>query len=73
MQGVELIEMERHGRWADCCGSGCGVVSGAYPEVTEFMAKKRLLQSEGLADTLLTTCPRCVETQWQGNVRRTLR
>jgi len=61
ISGVELVEMELNGRWSYCCGGGASVVSAAYPEVTRFMSRKRLLEAKKVSSILLTTCPRCIE------------
>jgi len=60
--GVELVEMERHGKWASCCGSGAGVVATAYPEFTKHHSAKRIAEAKQAANTVVTACPRCVET-----------
>jgi len=60
--GVKLIEMERHGQWASCCGSGAGAVSTAYPDFTKHHASKRIVEAKKAANTIVTACPRCIET-----------
>ncbi|MFC2024078.1 (Fe-S)-binding protein [Chloroflexota bacterium] len=60
--GVKLVEMERCGEWSVCCGSGAGVVKTAYPELTEAQALKRITEVKATANTVVTACPRCVET-----------
>jgi heterodisulfide reductase subunit D len=60
--GVKLIEMERCGQWSFCCGSGAGVVATAYPEFAKDQARKRIIEAKAAANTVVTACPRCVET-----------
>ena len=60
--GTELVEMECHGQWASCCGNGAGVVATAYPEFTQHHAAKRITEAKQAASSLVTACPRCVET-----------
>lgn len=60
--GVNLVEMERSGQWSWCCGSGGGVVSEAYPEFASWTASQRIAEAQKVAGTLVTTCPRCVDT-----------
>ncbi|MFC2024779.1 (Fe-S)-binding protein, partial [Chloroflexota bacterium] len=60
--GIDLVEMDRHRQWASCCGSGAGVVATAYPELTKHCSAKRILEAKQVADTVVTACPRCVET-----------
>ena len=57
--GVELGEMNRHGRWAWCCGGGAGVTAFADPEFSQWTAKQRLLEAKEAADMLVTACPLC--------------
>ena len=59
--GVELVEMPRNRRWAWCCGGGGGVTMNAYPDFSLSTAKDRLLEAKGVADTLVTACPLCVD------------
>ena len=60
--GVKLVEMERNGQWAYCCGSGAGTVADAYPDFTMWTARQRIIEAQKAADTIVTACPRCVET-----------
>ena len=57
--GVELVEMEPHGKWSHCCGSGAKITSACYPELTDFVTKKRLNQAKQAADTVVTACTTC--------------
>ncbi len=56
--GLEFREMEYSGKTSHCCGGGGGVRS-AYPEVSMDIAATRLDEA-GFADTIITTCPFCV-------------
>ncbi|HLB13262.1 MAG TPA: (Fe-S)-binding protein [Dehalococcoidia bacterium] len=59
--GVEVAEMERHGRFSWCCGDGCQVVSTAYPEFANWTARERLMEAREAAQVLVTACPHCYE------------
>jgi heterodisulfide reductase subunit D len=59
--GVTLVEMERNRHGAFCCGSGAGVTQSAYPDFAEWTASQRVKEAKGVADTVVTACPRCVE------------
>ncbi|WXG39982.1 MAG: (Fe-S)-binding protein [Candidatus Freyarchaeum deiterrae] len=57
--GVELVEMEHHGRDSNCCGGGGGYFT-AFPENSVEIAEKRVREAEETgADALVTTCPLC--------------
>ena len=58
--GIELIEMERNGRWSHCCGSGAKITSSCYPEFTAAVTKERLLEGKKAADTIVTACTTCL-------------
>ena len=60
--GIEFIEMEHHGLFADCCGSGAGVTGMSYPHLERKDALKRLKEAKLVAQTVVTACPRCMET-----------
>jgi len=60
--GVKLVEMEHSGRWSFCCGNGAGVVYAAYPDLTKWASDKRLIEAKKAANTIITACPRCVES-----------
>lgn len=60
--GVKLVEMERNGQWAYCCGSGAGAVADAYPDFTMWTARQRITEAKKAANTIVTACPRCIET-----------
>jgi len=60
--GIKFTEMEHNGLFADCCGSGAGVTGMSYPNQEKQDAVKRLKEAKQVADTLITTCPRCTET-----------
>lgn len=59
--GVKLVEMKNNRRWAWCCGSGNNVVRTAYPEFARWVGLKRLVEAKDASNTLITTCPRCIE------------
>jgi heterodisulfide reductase subunit D len=59
LPGVELVELERHGRLTKCCGAGGGI-RGARPEVALEIGKLFLRDAERTgAETLLMNCPAC--------------
>jgi Fe-S oxidoreductase len=51
--GVELVEMERHGRFSYCCGGSS--------DFSEWVASQRLEEAKKAANTIVTACPRCVQ------------
>lgn len=55
---IKFIEMVDNRETARCCGGGGGV-RAQFPEISESVASKRVVQAE-FADVLLTTCPFCV-------------
>jgi heterodisulfide reductase subunit D len=57
--GIELVEMEPHGKWSHCCGSGTKTTSACYPEFTSAVTNKRLEQGKHAADTIVTACSTC--------------
>lgn len=56
--GTELREMPRNRSTARCCGGGGGVRS-AYPDLSSKIAARRVDEAQ-FADTLVTSCPFCV-------------
>jgi heterodisulfide reductase subunit D len=57
--GVELVEMERHRRWAWCCGGGGGVPE-AYPDLALWNAEDRMREAmESGAELILTSSALC--------------
>ena len=57
--GVELIEMEHHGKQAECCGGGGGMLVTDKP-LAERLAEKRIKQAQKTGvKTLVTLCPTC--------------
>jgi len=57
--GVELVEMEKHGKEAFCCGGGGGVLV-TNKGLSEKLAKTRYQQAiDTEVDTLVTLCPTC--------------
>jgi heterodisulfide reductase subunit D len=58
---IGFVEMEHNGLFADCCGSGAGVTGMSYPHLERQDAVRRLREAEHVAQTIVTTCPRCVE------------
>ncbi|OGP59536.1 MAG: hypothetical protein A2V67_06185 [Deltaproteobacteria bacterium RBG_13_61_14] len=59
--GLELVEMERCGKWSYCCGAGAKVILNCYPDFARAVAKERLREAQQAADTLVTACPVCFE------------
>jgi heterodisulfide reductase subunit D len=57
--GIELVEMERNGRWSYCCGSGAKITSICYPEFAAAIANERLKEGKQAADTIVTACTSC--------------
>jgi len=55
----ELREMKANRENARCCGGGGGVRSG-YPDLSQQMAKRRLLDVPVGVDYIVTSCPLCV-------------
>ena len=59
LPGVELVELERHGRLTKCCGAGGGI-RGARPELALEIGKLFLRDASRTgAETLLMNCPAC--------------
>ena len=53
-----MIEMERHGRSAPCCGAGSWTGHGPH---TRALVNERLVEArEAGADTIVTACPKCL-------------
>ncbi len=62
MPGVQLVEMERHGRWTYCCGAG-GQAYVDYPGFASAVAKERVAEARDTgAQVLATSCPMCLTT-----------
>jgi len=57
--GLELVEMERYGKWSYCCGSGTKITSACYPEFTAAVTKERLEEGKQAAETVVTACNTC--------------
>jgi len=57
--GLELVEMERYGKWSYCCGSGTKITSACYPEFTAAVTKERLEEGKQAAGTIVTACNTC--------------
>lgn len=59
IDGVNLIEMERHRENAWCCGAGGGVKT-AFPDFALWTARERLEEVKSIkVNTLTTSCPFC--------------
>ncbi|HOT06418.1 MAG TPA: (Fe-S)-binding protein [Methanotrichaceae archaeon] len=54
-----LVEMKASREKARCCGGGGGV-RAAYPELSQKIARRRLLDVPAEADAIVTACPLCV-------------
>jgi len=59
--GVELVEMERNGKWSYCCGAGAKITLNCYPDFASATSKERLLEARAVADTVVTACPTCFD------------
>jgi len=69
ISGAEFVEMERHGRWSYCCGSG-GCVEHVFPDMVDFNSESRIKEAEETgADVLVTACPQCHMTLLQASKR----
>ena len=64
--GISFREMDLHGRFAYCCGSGGGVTREVYPKEAGWFAKVRARQAAEKAGVVVTACPRCEESLVQG-------
>lgn len=60
--GIELVEMERHGRWSYCCGSGAKITESCYPEFADDVTEERLQEAKRAADIVVTACSSCFST-----------
>jgi heterodisulfide reductase subunit D len=59
--GIELIEMERHGKNSRCCGAGGGLKSG-YPDIQNKISQTRIREAEATGATeLVSACPFCYQ------------
>jgi len=57
--GIELVEMERHGKLSRCCGGSAGM-RAVNPDLSANIAKELFLEGKRTgADTMLTSCPVC--------------
>lgn len=57
--GMELVEMERRGEYAWCCGAGGGVID-AYPDLAIWTALERIEEAKTTgAEAMVTACPWC--------------
>jgi heterodisulfide reductase subunit D len=58
--GIELVEMERIGRGAACCGAGGGVMA-SFPAMAQHAAKARIREAVefATAQTIVSACPFC--------------
>lgn len=59
ISGLNMVEMERYGKWSYCCGSGTKITSACYPEFTAYVTKERLEEGKQAADTIVTACSTC--------------
>lgn len=60
--GIELNEMDRHGRWSYCCGGGGGI-GYAFPDYMNSTTEERVREAkETQAEILITACPQCYVT-----------
>lgn len=63
IEGLELVEMPRHGTGALCCGGGGGRMWNEEPDstATERISELRIREAAATgADLLVTACPRCL-------------
>jgi len=61
LPGVELVEMQEHGRQTRCCGGGGGRMWQGDSEASEPMAVLRIRQAAATgAEAVITACPRCL-------------
>jgi Fe-S oxidoreductase len=58
MLGYEVREMQCNRERSLCCGGGGGLRSNCEA-LSNVIAKQRLAEAAGVADTLVTTCPMC--------------
>jgi len=64
--GISFCEMDLHGRFAYCCGSGGGVTGDVYPKEAGWFAEVRARQAAEKAGIVVTACPRCEESLMHG-------
>jgi len=64
--GIRLVEMERTGDEARCCGAGGGVKT-AFPELAQKISQLRVEDAERTgAGLLVTSCPFCYQSLQTG-------
>lgn len=60
--GLELVEMEHHGRHSLCCGGG-GNLEMIDPKLSSDMAARRVAEAQATgAEIVVTSCQQCVRT-----------
>ncbi len=59
--GLELVEMERSGKWSYCCGAGGKITMNNEPEFSHNVCRERLQEASLAADGVVTACPSCYE------------
>ena len=60
--GLKLVEMKNSRELSMCCGGGGGVKT-AYANLSDRIARKRVMEAEGTgASILVTACPFCVQS-----------
>ena len=57
--GVELVEMPTHGKQAECCGGGGGLLVTDNPLGIKLATKRVNQALDSGVDTLVTLCPTC--------------
>lgn len=59
--GLEIVEMDRSGKSALCCGAG-GWMEGIVPELAAFAGKERIREAKSTgAEAIITACSYCTE------------
>ncbi len=70
LPGVRLIEMERTGEYARCCGAGGGLKAG-FADVQHKLSNTRVTDAEATGATdFVTACPFCYQSLKEGIVRQ---
>lgn len=60
--GVSIVEMEHHGRWSWCCGSGGKIVRICHPKLATYVGKRRMEEAIAIGvEAIVTTCTTCYD------------